>query len=190
VRVTLHVSGASFSWAFVDCGAAVAPPAADVFSAAWEACWSCAALPAAGTEASLAAAAEREGLAGQGRSAGGRLDLADVLGGEARAEPAAALLVTYADRSGGASKAEAHRWRIRTLRFVAPSAAAAKKVADLMRATLRGPAFRCRPRQLLVRPPSARARRRARCGVPYAPNAEPAPCCIPAVALTLLRYGR
>ena len=146
------MSGSSFSWAplCAEDDAVTPRPAPDAFAAAWDACWTCVRTPFT----DLATAAERAAL-GPAALAGGRLDLADVLGGETR--PAAAargptLLVHYIDRGG--SKADAHRWFLRQLAFDAPTAAAAARIVDALRAVLRGPTFRCRPRSLLVRPPA------------------------------------
>ncbi len=153
MRVSLHVSAASFSWTPSADGSAAAPPE-DKLLAAWHACWSCVRPPHEGSLRPLHDGPTERTALGPAAARGGRLDLADVLGGEARAGPAGgapALLVTFLDRRRERSAGNDAAWALCTLRFAAPAAAAAARVADALRLALRGPAFKSRPRRLLVR---------------------------------------
>jgi hypothetical protein len=138
--VAIYVGAASFSWSAV--GGAQPRAQDSSFLSAWDACWTCSGALSAPAEGD--ALGERTALGAA--DVGGRLDLADVLGAEASE---GTLTVHFVDRAS--TRGDEHKWEVQQLCFAGSAPGSAAGVADALRAVLRGPAFRCRPRKLLVR---------------------------------------
>jgi len=146
LAVTLQVDAQakSFSWALVPRGSAPGDASASThLLAAWDACWSCGEGEVPGEE--------RAGLGGAVAPALGRLDLADVLGSETLSTAeGTTLVVHHVERRGAGGVRDDHRWLVSRVVFLAPSTAAATRLADSLRSALRSDAFSTRPRKLLV----------------------------------------